>query len=169
MRHPNQTVKGLARRWILSCTLLVFVLGSGLDARPGPLALDPVTFSEHIAPIIFDNCAVCHHPGAAGPFSLLSYRDVFKRGRLIAEVTRSRFMPPWPAARGWGDFKGERLLAAEEIGLIRQWVEGGMAPGDPALQPVPPHLHDNWQWGEPDLVVTIEEPYPGLCKRSESE
>ena len=78
-----------------------------------------VTFSEHIAPIIFDNCAVCHYPDAAAPFALLSYRDVFKRGRLIAEVTRTRFMPPWSAAQGWAEFKGERFLCEEEIDLIR--------------------------------------------------
>ena len=118
-----------------------------------------VTFSEHIAPIIFDNCAVCHHPDAAAPFALLSYRDVFKRGRLIAEVTRTRYMPPWPPAQGWGEFKGERLLCEEEIDLIREWVEGGMPLGDPALQPVAPEFRDSWKRGEPDLIVTIEEPF----------
>ena len=102
---------------------------------------------------------MCHHPDAAAPFALLSYRDVLKRGRLIAEVTRTRYMPPWPAAPGWGEFKGERLLSQEQIDLIRDWVAGGMLPGDPALEPVPPEFHDTWKWGKPDLIVTLEESY----------
>ena len=39
-------------------------------------AQGPVTFTEHIAPIVFQNCTVCHRPGEIGPFSLLNYRDV---------------------------------------------------------------------------------------------
>ncbi len=152
------------RRRVLFSVLLIPVAGSLLEARRVPAAADQVNFSEHIAPIIFGNCTVCHHPGAAAPFPLLSYRDVFKRGRLIEEVTRTRYMPPWPAAQGWGEFQGERRLGGEEIDLIRQWVEGGMPQGDPALQPVAPQsvapqFRDTWKWGEPDLVVTIEEPY----------
>ena len=29
---------------------------------------DKVTFSEHIAPIVYDNCVTCHRPGEAAPF-----------------------------------------------------------------------------------------------------
>jgi hypothetical protein len=32
-----------------------------------------VTFTEHIAPILYDNCVTCHRPGEAAPFSLISY------------------------------------------------------------------------------------------------
>ena len=39
-----------------------------------------VTYYEHIAPIIQSKCAPCHRPGEAGPFSLLSYADVAKKG-----------------------------------------------------------------------------------------
>ena len=52
-----------------------------------------------IAPLIFKHCAGCHRPGEAAPFPLLSYEDVRKRSKLIAEVTSSRFMPPWLAGR----------------------------------------------------------------------
>ena len=31
--------------------------------------------------------------------------------------------------------------------------------GDPALQPVAPEFRDTWEWGEPDLIVTLEEPF----------
>jgi hypothetical protein len=50
-----------------------------------------VTFNRDIAPIIFHNCASCHHAGEAGPFPLLTYENVRKHARQIAEVTRDRY------------------------------------------------------------------------------
>ena len=32
-----------------------------------------VTWSHQIAPLVYNNCTTCHHPGGAGPFSLLTY------------------------------------------------------------------------------------------------
>src|SRR5690348_15140225 len=55
------------------------------------------TYAREIAPIIFNNCAVCHHEGGAGPFPLMNYEQVKSHARQIASVTRSRFMPPWLA------------------------------------------------------------------------
>ena len=62
-----------------------------------PLAAQKVTFSEHIAPILFQNCTGCHRPGEAAPFALMNYQDAKKHARVIAAVTQSRFMPPWKA------------------------------------------------------------------------
>ena len=61
-----------------------------------------ITFSETIAPIVYANCVTCHRSGEAAPFPLISYEDVAKRAELIAEVTESRYMPPWHAAHGYG-------------------------------------------------------------------
>ena len=69
------------------------------QARSGT-ASKSVTFNHDIAPIIYGNCSSCHRPGEAAPFSLLSFADVSKRGRLIATVTSSRVMPPWKADAG---------------------------------------------------------------------
>src|SRR5581483_9084705 len=72
---------------------------------------ETVTFSEHIAPIIFNNCTSCHRPGEAAPFKLMSYRDVQKRGRTILDVVQRRYMPPWQPEPGHGDFRDERRLS----------------------------------------------------------
>src|SRR5690348_12780620 len=74
----------------------------------------PVTFTEHIAPIIFDNCTSCHRPGEMAPFSLLSYADVRPRGRRIAAVTQSRQMPPWKAEHADFAFRGDRRLSGDQ-------------------------------------------------------
>ena len=61
--------------------------------------------------MVFKNCAACHRPGEVAPFSLLTYHDVKKRAKQIAEVTATRQMPPWKAVPGHGEFRGERRLA----------------------------------------------------------
>src|SRR5579862_3214702 len=89
----------------------------------GTLTAAPVTFSENIAPIVYKNCTACHRPGEAAPFSLITYEDVKKRGALIATVTGSRYMPPWHAAHGYGEFADERRLTDEQIATIATWVK----------------------------------------------
>src|SRR2546423_4914459 len=84
------------------------------------------TFSENIAPILYENCVTCHRPGEAAPFGLISYEDVKKRGALIATVTKSRYMPPWHAEHGYGEFTGERHLTDTQIAAIQEWVTQGM-------------------------------------------
>jgi hypothetical protein len=120
----------------------------------------PVNFSEHIAPIIFNNCASCHRPGEAAPFSLLNYNDVKKRGKLIAEVTGTRLMPPWKADKGDYEFKNERRLTDAQIDMIRRWVAGGMPEGDVAKLPSLPKFTEGWQLGKPDLIVKMSDAYP---------
>ena len=97
-------------------------------ARQAPAAR--ITFAETIAPIVYANCVTCHRPGEAAPFSLISYEDVAKRGALIAKVTESRYMPPWHAEPGFGEFVGERRLTDAQIATIAAWVKQGMPRGE---------------------------------------
>lgn len=119
-----------------------------------------VTFASDIAPIIYQNCTPCHRPESAGPFSLISYRDVAKRKKMIRHVTQTRFMPPWPADPDYRHFLGERVLKQEEIDLIDQWVTAGAPLGDSSQMPLPPVFPTGSQLGEPDLVLTMEEAFP---------
>jgi hypothetical protein len=118
-----------------------------------------VTFSDHVAPILFRNCTPCHRPGQAAPFPLLSYEDARLRARLIAAVTQSRRMPPWKAAPTDYAFKNERRLTAAQIDTIRRWVAGGMPAGDRRRMPSLPAFTEGWALGPPDLVVTMREPF----------
>src|SRR5437867_2026588 len=98
----------------------------------------PVTFSRDIAPILYKRCVVCHRSGEVGPFPLVSYADASKRAALIAQVTASRYMPPWKPEPGYGDFDGARALTRAEIDTLRRWVEAGAPQGDSAkLPPLP--------------------------------
>jgi hypothetical protein len=129
-------------------------------AAPRPAsAVAEVNFSEHIAPIIFNNCASCHRPGESAPFCLLSYQDTRKRAKLIQQVTERRYMPPWHPAPGHGEFMDDRRLSDEQIALIKRWSETGTAEGDVAKLPKLPKFPEGWPLGTPDLVVTMEKPY----------
>jgi len=43
--------------------------------------------------------------------------------------------------------------------MIQRWVAQGAVEGDPADRPRPPAWPNGWQLGEPDLVVTMPQPY----------
>lgn len=118
-----------------------------------------VTFNKQIAPIVYKSCSSCHRPGEAAPFPLLSYQDVAKRGRLIAAVTESRFMPPWKAEAGSYAYKDDRRLTAAEIALIQDWVKHGMPEGKASDAPAPPKFASGWMLGEPDLIVEMPAAY----------
>jgi len=118
-------------------------------------AADKVTFAENIAPIVYGNCVTCHRPGEAAPFPLISYEDVKKRGALIATVTKARYMPPWHAAHGYGDFADERRLTDQQIATIADWIQQGMPEGDPAKMPKLPEFTDGWHLGKPDLILEM--------------
>jgi hypothetical protein len=136
--------------------LLAFILtGLSLSAA----SLPAVTFNKQIAPIIYNNCSSCHRPGEAAPFSLLSFGDVAKRGKLIAEVTRIHNMPPWKAEKTSYSFKDERRLTESEIALIGEWVKAGMPQGEAGDAPTPPKFGSGWQLGEPDLIVEVPAGY----------
>ena len=118
-------------------------------------ASSPATFSETIAPILYENCVTCHRPGEAAPFALISYEDARKHGKQIAKVTGSRYMPPWRAAHGYGEFADERRLTDVQIATIAEWVKAGMPEGDSGRMPKLPTFPDGWHLGTPDLVLQM--------------
>jgi hypothetical protein len=124
-----------------------------------PAAQTPVTFSEHVAPILFANCTSCHRPGEAAPFPLLGYADARPLAKAIAAATASRSMPPWKVGPGDYAFANERRLTTEQIRTIERWVADGALEGDPAKLPPLPPFTEGWQLGRPDLVVSMSEPF----------
>jgi len=118
----------------------------------------PISFNKDIAPIIYRNCSSCHRPGEAAPFALLSYADVKKKAKTIAEATESRLMPPWKAEPASFPYRDERRLTDAEIALIQAWVKGGMEQGS-GEAPAPPKFASGWALGEPDLIVEMPAAY----------
>ena len=130
-----------------------------LAATASAVAEQAPTFSEHIAPVVHAKCSGCHRDGQAAPFTLMTYPQVKKRARQIAEVTADRVMPPWHADRGVVDYANDRSLSDEEVALFARWLEAGAPEGDPDKTPAPPVFPEGWQLDEPDLIAEMPEAY----------
>jgi hypothetical protein len=118
-----------------------------LAAWTGLAGADSPTFTKDVAPILWKNCAGCHHPGHVAPFSLLSYKDAARRAKFLADVTASRRMPPWRAAPDWGlHFVNERRMSDADIKTLAQWAADGAPEGNPKDL-------------TPDLVVKMPQPF----------
>src|ERR1700724_1183085 len=90
---------------LFSCFVLI-LSAFALFAPSGPPRPEVVTFTRHVAPILFKHCSSCHRPGEVGPFPLLSYKDAAKRANFLKDITSSRRMPPWKPVHGFGEFQG---------------------------------------------------------------
>ncbi|MBS1771896.1 MAG: hypothetical protein JST82_03490 [Bacteroidetes bacterium] len=119
---------------------------------------DNVTFTEHIAPVLYANCTQCHRPGGGAHFNLITYADAKNYGASLAFVTRERMMPPWPADPHYTEFAGEKVMSEHDIRLIEKWVADGMAEGDAAKLPKMPDYPIGSLVGKPDMRIKVE-PY----------
>ena len=144
----------------------LFVATALATAPAQAMAQDHPTFARDVAPIIQQNCQICHQPGSIAPMSLTSYEAVKRYAPRIRDKVAARIMPPWHIDRSVGiqEFKNDRGLTDEELETLVTWLDGDMPFGDEADMPPPPVFPDGSEWqfadqfGEPDLVIRSE-PY----------
>ena len=144
---------------------IVSLASAGAFAAPGSGA---VTFTKDVLPILQENCIECHRAngansgGMVAPMSFTTYQETRPWAKAIAKAVSTSQMPPWDAAPVHsGVFENERGLGQEDIDIIVSWVDSGARRGNPTDAPealVFPDV-DGWQIGEPDMVVTMPEPY----------
>src|SRR5690606_32537033 len=144
--------------------LTAFGLSAHAQAQSGALSIDTgaVTYADHVATIINENCVVCHREGGIGPMQFTTYEQVRPWAPLIQYKVERREMPPYAYDHGIGiqELQGDWRLAQSEIDTITAWVQQGAPLGDwneeTARAPELPNL-DEWtfaaQFGEPDLVM----------------
>jgi hypothetical protein len=113
------------------------------------------TFSKEVAPIFYEKCVSCHRPGEVAPMSLLDYQSARPWAMAIREAILTRKMPPWFADPRYGHFANDPRLSDEEISVVKAWVDGGSAEGDPKDLPPQPVFSEGWRFGKPDLVIDI--------------
>lgn len=119
------------------------------------LRAQSVTWAEHVAPILYQNCTGCHHTGGIGHFSLVNYSDAAVIAGAIKNAVSTKKMPPWPPDPEYSVFAHERRLSDAQINTIVQWVDAGAPQGNPALAPPPPVYTTEFQITDPDVVVTM--------------
>jgi hypothetical protein len=104
---------------------------------------------------MYARCVSCHNEKGTA-FSLMTYQDAQPRADAIKDATLSRRMPPWGAVKGFGDFRDDQSLSQEEVGLIADWVEGGIQRGNNAsLLPKEPKIEKIPSFKMPKDGVTI--------------
>jgi hypothetical protein len=134
---------------IIGAVLIV----SGLAARPiAHSKVSQVFWSTDIAPIIENRCLTCHVAGGFGPMSLATYDDARVAAKAVRGEVLARRMPPWPAARGFGDFMNDHSLTPLEIELITAWADGGTPAGPVRAVSDRPTVQEGRR--SPDLVLS---------------
>jgi hypothetical protein len=120
------------------------------------------TFNSDVAPILFEKCATCHRPGAGGPMSLTSFREVRPWARSIkARITRHE-MPPWSADSRFGSFSNDISLSQKQIDTIAAWVDGGMPEGAGSAPALPKYNQGGWRLVNgrpPDVILEMPTEY----------
>lgn len=119
----------------------------------------PVTYYKDVEPILRDQCVECHRDGQIGPFPLVKFADTERRARQIANVTGSRFMPPWNADAGSSLYRHSRKLTDAQIQILRSWYSQGAPRGTPVARPLAPLHEEPWPDGKPDMVVSLKTPF----------
>ena len=154
-------------RLLLSAATRGVLLSAAVTIASAPAtAQDHPTFARDVAPIIQQNCQICHQPGSIAPMSLTSYEAVKRYAPRIRDRVAARIMPPWHIDRSVGiqEFKNDRGLTDEELETLVTWLDGDMPFGDEADMPAAPVFPDGGEWqfadqfGEPDLIIRSE-PY----------
>src|SRR5712692_5776702 len=155
----------MASRWrlavMISAVMISAVMAAAVAASSAKVAGAPATLprvdvptcSKDVAPIVQKNCQVCHRPGEAGPFSLLTYEDARPRATAIKNAVVAGKMPPWFADPPYGKFSNSMSLSASEIDSIVKWADGGARQGDPRDLPKPAGWVEGWGIGRPDMIV----------------
>jgi len=141
------------------CSVFLLLLScNSKEAKKEPpeIKIEHPTFSEHIAPILFQRCAPCHRSGSAGPFSLLTYSDVRKKMKTIRQVLEDGLMPPWPADTTYSRFRDEKIITAGEKELVLLWIQQGAPEGDSSRLPSPPEFPSLSYLGVPDYTVRMD-------------
>jgi Copper type II ascorbate-dependent monooxygenase, C-terminal domain len=134
--------------------LVTLAVGAALQAQES--AAGHITFNKDVAPILYKNCVVCHHPNDIAPMSLMTYSDARPWAAAIRQAVVQRVMPPWHADPKVGDFLNDPRLSASDIATIDAWVKRGAKEGAPKDLPPAPMFQDGWHI-KPDVVLTIPE------------
>ena len=72
--------------------LAVFGFTAQAQAQSSTLSIDSgaVTYADHVAEIITENCVVCHREGGIGPMKLENYEQEQFKNSKIKQRSRSR-------------------------------------------------------------------------------
>ena len=134
--------------------IVLFVLHSSCSDVPRR-----VNFTQHVAPIIYKNCTICHRPEGIGHFDLITYEDAKRYAGGMAFAAKERLMPPWPADPNYTEFVGQKIMSDTDIEILKKWVEDGLLEGPKHDLPELPEYPSKSLVGEPDVTIPVTPTY----------
>ena len=158
-KYLRDTLKSLSRgrEVFVSRTVAPGCLITRLDNEP---ANQEITYADHIASIVQNNCQQCHREGQIAPFPLGSYKQVRGWSAMIYSVLQENRMPPWNAHHEFdGVFANQRSMDPHDKSTFMSWIKSGMARGDEANDPPAKEWEEDWRIGEPDKVFKMQTSY----------
>ena len=116
------------------------------DGDGDPSALRP-NWHQDIAPLVTANCVGCHSEGGIAPFTMNGYAETAPWSALMADSMETGYMPPWHALETAEcepefTFKHDPRMTADQIALVRDWVDLGAPEGDVNLAAPLPEPQD---------------------------
>ena len=117
-----------------------------------------ISYAKDVAPILADNCVVCHADGGVAPFAMTSYEVVKGFAPMIREALRAKRMPPWHADTAHAQFKNNWGLNDKELLTVVNWIEAGAARGegeDPLAKQFTGYKAPTWELGPPDVILDL--------------
>lgn len=148
----------MQRKSLYSFFISLTLTGVWIGSCNGDGVPNKVTFTEHVAPILYQNCTICHRPGGNAHFALVTYEQAKLYDASIAYVTKERMMPPWPADPHYTEFVGQRVMSERDIAVLAKWVEQGSAKGPVDKMPDLPKYPEGSLIGTPDMRIPVQ-PY----------
>lgn len=137
-----------------------FASGCYLPRERSRTAASEITWHGRVSRIVQENCEMCHRDGGVAPFSLASYENAAGYRGMIQYMVSENRMPPWFASPEHGEWSNDRTLDPRDKLDLLTWIAAGAPEGDPKDAPRPRDWVAGWEYGAPDAVVAMEEPFP---------
>ncbi|MEZ4874010.1 MAG: redoxin domain-containing protein [Flavobacteriaceae bacterium] len=117
----------------------------------------PITYTGEIGTIVTEHCAICHHEGGIGPWSMNDYNTLLGWSAMMKQVLLTQRMPPWKADPKVGHFKKSFALSNEDRRKIITWIDEGMPYGE-GVDPLSllEFTDHEWKGGAPDKIITLQ-------------
>lgn len=128
---------------VASCATVAACGSDPAPADPDAGADPTYTWYQDVAPLLAEHCMGCHQDGGIAPFALTDYERATEYASIALYAVEQGVMPPWDAVdgddctprHGW---QRDPRLSADEIALLRTWIDEGMPAGEVTEIPDPP-------------------------------
>ncbi len=121
------------------------------------------SFEKEVQPILAANCASCHNTGQVGAehWVMDDAGDAADVAEGIATVTRTKYMPPWPASDVGVPLEHAKTLSQDQIAVLAAWANAGGQLDVASDAPITPSPGSSGPQPRHDLTLQMPEPYTG--------